>query len=293
MRQGDHGRSDYFLGETSEEARRLTEMAAALAPDAARLFDDVGVAAGWRAADVGCGPLGALDLLSARVGAAGRVVGIERCAEFAHAARRAIAARGWGDWSNVDVVCADVRDSGMRDDSFDVVHERLTLIQASEPAALLRAMTGLASPGGLVIAEEFDCASWACHPPDRSWDVLLDVFTTVAQDGGADITFGRTLPSRLRAAGLKEIRAVAHVHTPQPGEYLRSHLPSLLDSVRATALSRKLLTAGQWTGLTARLRAHLDDPRTFVVGQTLIQARGRKAASGDGEGPAPDAGARR
>ena len=277
MRQAKEFPSDYFLGETTEETRRLREMAAALASEAAWLLNRVGVAAGARAVDVGCGPLGVLDLLWARVGPTGRVVGVERADAFAQAARAASA--GWG---NVDVVRADVRDAALPDGTSDVAHERLTLIQASDPAGVLRAMRDLVRPGGLVLAEEFDCGSWACHPRSRSWDTLLDVFTTVAEDGGADVTFGRTLPSRLRAAGLDDIQVSAHVHTPRPGDYLRSHLLSLLESVRSTALRRRLLTVGEWTELTVQLRQHLDDPHTFLVGQTLVQAWGRRPEGAPG-----------
>ncbi|MBF6332274.1 methyltransferase domain-containing protein [Nocardia transvalensis] len=264
---------DYFLGETNEETSRLYRMAQALTADAEQLLERAGIGAGWRVVDVGCGPLGALDVLSARVGPGGRVVGLERAEAFVAAARAAVAARAL---DNVEIVQADVHRNTLPPESMDAAHERLVLIQAGDPPGVLDAMVRLVRPGGVVLAEEFDCGGWACHPAHPAWDTLLELFLEVATAGGANVEFGRTLPGMLRAAGLTEVQAVARVHTPAPGDYLRYHLLSLLDSVRETVLAQGRLTAPQWTELTTRLRAHLDDPATFLLGQPLVQAWGYK-----------------
>jgi len=69
-------RDPYFLGHSSVEQQRLRQQAAELAGESAALFDEIGVAPGARVVEVGCGPQGWLELLSARVGPEGRVVGV-------------------------------------------------------------------------------------------------------------------------------------------------------------------------------------------------------------------------
>jgi len=78
----------YLLGYRQTEQERLERQADELAADSERLFDEIGVGQSWRVVEIGCGPRGALGLLSKRVGATGKVVGIERSAEQVGRARR-------------------------------------------------------------------------------------------------------------------------------------------------------------------------------------------------------------
>ena len=65
---------EYILGSSDAERERLIRQSAAHEPEAIWLLDQIGVQPGWRAVDVGCGPLGILNLLSDRVGPTGAVV---------------------------------------------------------------------------------------------------------------------------------------------------------------------------------------------------------------------------
>jgi SAM-dependent methyltransferase len=264
--------SDYFLGGTLTEQQRLEAQARAYEPETRWLLDRLGVRSGWRAVDVGCGPYGILPLLAERVGDRGTVVGLEPEPRFAAAATALVADRGL---ANTTIVAADAAASGLAPASFDLAHERLVLIQAADPAAVLAAMVALVRPGGVVAVEEFDSASWLCHPSHPAWDTLLRVFLTVGEEGGLDMAIGRKLPAMLRAAGLIEVEAEAHVRLDRPGEYRRTHLLALVASVREAILGRGLLGEAELDGLVAALRAHLEDPATVVVRQLLVQAWGR------------------
>ena len=48
---------EYFLGHSSVEQRRLQQQAEELAEESAWLFDQVGIAQGWRVVEIGCGPV--------------------------------------------------------------------------------------------------------------------------------------------------------------------------------------------------------------------------------------------
>ena len=108
----------YPLGGTSTERDRLLSQAEQYEPTANWLLDQVGVQDGWRAVDIGCGPIGILNLLSERVGPKGVVIGLEREQRFVEMARAEIAKRGMG---NVTMVQGDGLNTGMEKGSFDLV----------------------------------------------------------------------------------------------------------------------------------------------------------------------------
>jgi hypothetical protein len=67
-----------------------------------------------------------------------------------------------------------------------------------------------------------------------------------------------------------------HARVDEPGDYRRTHLLSLVASVRERALALGLLAEAELDELTTALRAHLDDPHTLVSRQLLVQAWGRR-----------------
>ena len=68
------------------------------------LLNHIGVASGQRTVDVGCGPIGILNLLSDRVGRDGVVIGVEREPRFFDMAQAELDTRGL---QNVKLVKAD------------------------------------------------------------------------------------------------------------------------------------------------------------------------------------------
>src|SRR5690242_10056828 len=78
----------YVLGTNPAEQQRLQDQSRVWAEDSAWLLDRTGIASGWRTVDVGCGPRGVLDLMAARVGPDGAVVGLEQNPAHAELARQ-------------------------------------------------------------------------------------------------------------------------------------------------------------------------------------------------------------
>ena len=88
-------RPDYSLGVDDAERARLLAQCALHRAEAEMLLDRIGLHAGDRVLDLGCGPLGVLDLFAERVGPAGRVVGLDREARYLAIARQELDARGF------------------------------------------------------------------------------------------------------------------------------------------------------------------------------------------------------
>ena len=264
----------YPLGSTVAERQRLVSQAEGYEPQARWLLDQVGIRPGWRVADIGCGPIGILNLLSERVGPSGYALGLEREPRFAEMARIEIATRGL---DNVEIVETDVLNNNLEKGSFDLVHEQLVMINVAAREAVLSEMVSLLRPGGTVLLEDVDNVSWLCQPAHPSWDVLRDAFFTVYQANGGDPFIGRRLPNYLRCADVKNIQVKVHVDAAASGDYRRKHLLSLLDSICDKVIGMGVLTASDLRKHKEALDAHLGDPATIVIDKLLIQSWGQKS----------------
>lgn len=189
------GRIVYSLGSSPAERDRLRRQSAELRDHSALLLDRVGVAEGWRAIDLGCGPSGILDLLADRIGPAGRVVGLDLEPANVALARELAAERGL---ANVEVMQGDAHRTGLPSASYDLVHARTLLINIPDPAAVVAEMVRLARPGGWVAVLEPDGGGSVCYPAHPAWDRLTQIFFSAQQLDGADTFIGRRLPELFR-----------------------------------------------------------------------------------------------
>jgi ubiquinone/menaquinone biosynthesis C-methylase UbiE len=265
--------ADYVLGGTETELNRLRAQAEEYETSARWLLDSIGIESGTKVLDVGCGPVGVLRLLSEKVGPKGEVVGLEREPRFVELARREVERLGL---QNVTLVEADALASGLDDDSFDLVHERLVMVNVPERRKLLSEMLRVTNPGGTIALEEIDNVSWVCEPPHDSWAALISAFHDAFRAAGGDPFIGRKLPSMLREAGALEVQFRVTAEMPELGQYRRTHLVSLLDSTRDKVITQGLMEEQTFDAHRSALLEHLADPNTVVVDKLLVQCWGRK-----------------
>ena len=221
--------------------------------------------------DIGCGPIGILNLLSERVGKTGSVIGLEREQRFVAMAKSEISQRGL---NNVEVVQGDALNTGLPKAEFDLVHERLVMINVPTREALLREMISLLRPGGTIVLEDVDDISYTCVPLHQSWTILLDAFHAAFHANGGNAFIGRELTRYLRDAGIKNIQTKIHTGTVNPGEYRRTHLLSLLDVLHEKVIGSGVLTETQLSEHRAALIDHLKNPDTLLIDKLLVQAVG-------------------
>jgi ubiquinone/menaquinone biosynthesis C-methylase UbiE len=239
------------------------------------MLDRITIKPGFRAVDVGCGPIGIMNLLSERVGPDGAVVGVEREPRFIDMARTELSARGL---RNVRVVNADALKTGLEKSSYDIVHERLILINvpAATQEALLAEMLSLLKPGGTIALQEFDSASYVCYPEHPSWNILLRIWNDTFHATGGNEFVGRSLARLLRSAAAENIQTKAHVEVAQVGEYRRTHLLSLIESMHDLVLGSGRLKKAELRDHMAALSEHLADPGTTVIDKLIVQAWGQR-----------------
>jgi SAM-dependent methyltransferase len=265
----------YVLGGTLTEQQRLIAQARGLEPHARSLLERIAIKPGSRTIDFGCGPIGILNLLSERVGVDGVVVGVEREPRFAAMAQAQLSERGL---RNVRIVVTDAIKTGLEGNSYDFVHERLVLINVppASQRALLDEMLSLLKPGGTIALQEFDSASFVCHPEHPSWNALLSIWNDSFHATGGNEFAGRSIGRLLRSAGVENVQMKAHVEVAQIGEYRRTHLLSLLESMQDQILASGCTTKTELRTHMAALSEHLADPGTTLIDKLILQAWGQK-----------------
>ena len=258
----------YPLERRDGEIERLDRQGSAMAPDCAIMLERIGVTAGWRCLDLGCGPRGITDLLSARVGPNGRVIGLDADPVFIDHARRSAAA-------NTEFVQGDAYGAALPAASFDLVHLRFVASTAGEPQKLLREAVRLAKPGGLVALQEPDMATLNCYPPHPAWDKLHAALIGAFAAVGSNISLGRELFALARNAGLADVQYRPFLIGVRSTDPIVDYLPSTVESLRATVLGHGLMSASALDAALAAARVHLADPGTVFTMYTVVQVWGR------------------
>ena len=272
----DYPTPGYVLGFSETERQRLVRQAKGFAAEASWLLDQAGVEAGWRAVDVGCGPIGIMDLLCDRVAVTGETVGVDNGARMIAMARQVAAEL---NLSNLTLVEAEATDTGLEPGSFDFAHARLLLVNVPNPERVVTELSELVRPGGVVALQEVDWISWACHPPHPAWDRLRDALREFRARRGLDVHLGRRLPGMLRAAGLDEVgfRAVCPTYI-HGGEDNHTLLVSFAKLHGAALVADGLVAADELASLVDELEAHLADPATITLYCLLCQAWARRSS---------------
>lgn len=260
---------NYPIERRAGEIERLLIQGAAMAPDTEVMLDRIGVAEGWTCLDIGCGPRGITDLLSGRVGASGRVTGLDRDAQFLEAARA-------GAPDNVEFRQGDAYGSELPAGGFDLVHMRFIASTAGGPERLLREAIRLARPGGIVALQEPDASSLNCYPPHPAWErlksALLDAFSGV----GADLMLARRLYTLACEAGLEDVQYRPFLVGVRPMDAMVDYLPSTVESLRGTIFRLGLLSEREFQDALADCRSHLLKPGTSFTMYTVAQVWGKK-----------------
>src|SRR2546427_12690712 len=267
----------YALGSTDAEHERLIRQAARLAPFTERFFRDAGIGPGQRVLDIGSG-VGDVAMLAAKlVGPSGEVVGVERDAGTIARARTRVAEAGL---HNVRFTQSDVSQlPGGK--PFDAVVGRFILMFLPDPLAVLRSLTPLVRPGGVVAFHEL---SWAPFLLLASrlplWFAATSLIHETFRRSGANTEMGLALYQIFQQAGLPAPTVTLEMPLGNDPEFIRwvpDVLASLLPQVRQFNLQLELL--GDLNTLRERLQAEVAASNSVVTWMAMVGAWSHKPAT--------------
>jgi SAM-dependent methyltransferase len=203
----------YLLSNDAPEAMdRFTAFAALFDPSTFRHLDGLGLTDGWRCWEVGAGGTTVVAHLSGRVGPGGHVLATDINLSWATAAAA----------PNVEIMEHDVAGTTPPGAPFDLVHARLVLVHVPERDVALANMVAALRPGGVLLVEDADPAlqPLSCLEETGPEQVLANRlrrgFRALLAERGVDLAYGRTLPRRLRDAGLVDVAADASFPVSDP-----------------------------------------------------------------------------
>jgi SAM-dependent methyltransferase len=265
----------YPIERRAGEVERLRVQAAAIAFDADVALGRVGVGAGWRCLDLGCGPGGILELLGARVGPTGRVIGLDRDAVLLEAARSWVEAHAV---PRVALVAGDAYRPPLRAGAFDLVHVRFLGSTAGRADELFREALTLVRPGGVLMAQEPDTETLHCYPPHPAWDRLRRAVQQAFAAAGGDTRLARRLYRLFRGLGLERVAYRPFLVGVTSTDAMVDYLPATVESIRSTLLGKGLISGAELDDALAACRAHLAHPDTVFTSFLIAQVWGVKGA---------------
>ncbi len=263
----------YILEGNVTELERVRLQARVWEPAAERMLEAVGVAEGWRCADLGCGPVGIVSSLSRRVGDSGRVVGTDIDPKALEHLRDSARKLGL---TNVEFVQDDAYDSKLPKESFDLVHVRYVFSPVGRHEELMRSLVALTRPGGKIVAEETDTTSWKCIPGSEDWSAAVELIRRTFLARGGDFESGQRTYALFRSAGLKDVEARAEVLCPQPEDPYRRIPILFLHAMRGFILKRALATGEEVDRLIGACERVAADPGRLHMTFTTVQVWGTK-----------------
>jgi SAM-dependent methyltransferase len=200
-----------------KERDRLTALESLYDGASRRVLGDLGLAAGWRCLEVGCGAGGIARWLAERVGETGHVLATDLDTRFLD---------GHG-LANLEVRTHDISTDPLDEAAFDLIHARAVVEHVADREQVIKRLATALRPGGWLLVEEVDfggttarmLAEYVSAPePQRSamgriYLAVAKVFSAI----GADSSYGRRLVGSLTDAGLDRVGAELHAPVASGG----------------------------------------------------------------------------
>lgn len=269
MSQGSH---EYVLTTGSAGAARLELLHTTYGESTEALLHEVGLTAGMRALDLGCGTGTVSRWMAQRVGESGEVVGLDISEAQLEVARAEAQRRQLGQ---LRFQSASVYDTGLPRQFFDVVYCRFLLCHVGDPERALREMRALTKMGGVVVCEDVDVSSLSCDPPSPGLFRMRDVMVALGRSRGVDYCLGPRLHRIFRAVGFPRpmVRMQQPVH--DVGEEKRFWEYTFIEAAPAM-IQAGLTDPAEVDALSKDMATAALDPSTMVAQARKVQVWSRR-----------------
>jgi len=262
----------YIIRGGVEGRQRLRILSRVVRVTTLGLLERIGLWAGMRCLDVGCGGGDVAFDLARRIGANGRVVGVDRDMTKLDLARREAADL---QIANVEFRCIDIGADGLRG-KFDLVYARFLLTHLPDPVSALGKMRDALAPKGLLAVEDIDISASFCQPPCAAFDHYVELYSQAARHNHADPCIGPRLPDMLADIGLAHIQMNVVQPAGAEGD-VKLVAPLTMEAIADAVLAADLASYAEIDQLVAELHEAARDADTIMGLPRIVQAWGRQS----------------
>jgi SAM-dependent methyltransferase len=260
--------STYVFDQAWQQERdRLGALESLFDASTRRRLSDLGLGAGWRCLEVGCGAGGIARWLADQVGPGGRVLATDLDTRFVDGR------------DNLEVLTHDIVSDALEEGAFDLVHARAVLEHIPARDEVLPRLVAALKPGGWLVVEDVDFAAPASAllaeqvvPAELAAVAhrLYQAVGTLFAMAGADPGYGRRLPAALAGSGLVDVAAEGHTPVVRGGteHWTRGTIQQLADRLIGAGLADR-----------ADIDTYLDttaQPSTLYAPPFLVSAWGQR-----------------
>jgi SAM-dependent methyltransferase len=253
-----------------KERDRLTALESLFDDSSRRFLAGLGVGAGWRCLEVGCGAGSIAVWLAGQVGATGRVLATDL--DTRHIDGDGLA--------NLEVLTHDVVADPLDECAFDLIHARAVLVHLPDRQLVLKRLVSALRPGGWLLIEDVDFGGAtssmlaqyvsAADPAPAATQRIYEAFAAVFAANGADPSYGTHLTGTLVSAGLANVGAELHAPVASGGseQWTRGSAQQLAGRLIGTGLTS-----------AADISLFLDfsaQPGTYYLPPLMVSAWGQR-----------------
>jgi len=239
-------------------------------PTTERLLNQVGLQAGMRVLDFGCGSGEVTRRMATLVGPEGEVVGIDLDASILRLAQRE------AQDLNVPVTFRHLGAEELEEvAAYDFAYARYLLSHLRHPEWALEAMVRALRPGGRLAVEDVFFPGHVCYPPNAAFERYVELYGAVVRAKGADPAIGARLMRMALEAGVTDVRVELAVPVFREGEGKRVAQVTV-EHIREAVQGVGLATSTEVDAIVVELEAFADDERTLMSIAPTFQVCGRK-----------------
>jgi SAM-dependent methyltransferase len=243
------------------EKQRLGLMSELLDPLHRSHIEELGVQAGWRCLEVGCGNGSTSEWLASRVAPSGHVVASD--IDTRYMASLVV--------PNLEVRQLNILEDAVEEGAYDLVTARAVLHHIQSPGKAVQRMLTALKPGGVFLSIEPDMLPATAAEPE-SVRAFWQGWFQWSDSVGIDYFIGRKMPSLLVGLTLEAVAAEGHTALYNGGSPWAIYWLETLKELRP-----RLAESGH---ITERLISEFDnlysDPRFWTSAITCVAAWGRK-----------------
>jgi ubiquinone/menaquinone biosynthesis C-methylase UbiE len=262
----------YLLRGGRAGAERLHLLNRAKWPTTEQLLSSVGLRAGMRCLDLGCGSGDVTLKMAALVGEGGGVVGVDSDQAILRLAEQEAERLG------LPVTFRRLDAEQLAEEStYDIVYARYLLSHLPRPERVVEVMARALRPGALLVVEDVFFPGHVCYPPNVAFDRYVQLYQAAAKSKeGGDAAIGPRLLGMALDAGLVEVRVGLVVPTFRDGEGKRVAQVTM-EHIREAVVGAELATSDEVNAIVGELSRFAADDRTLMSMAPTFQVWGWKA----------------